>query len=180
MAQIRCPSVVCQWSPCGRYLLTAITAPRLRVDNGLKIFSYYGEQVAAQSFPVLYDAAWQPAAPGTHPDRPQSPERLKASAASSSSAPAAGGASGAKGAAAGPAAAPAAKGASSYVPPHLRKAGGAAANIPGFSLAYDKEDAGPRKISVAGQNSKTQQQSRSAIPGLEFDEPKKKKGGAKK
>lgn len=39
MGQVRMPSVNAEWSPCGRYLLTAITAPRLRVDNGLRIFS---------------------------------------------------------------------------------------------------------------------------------------------
>ena len=27
---------VCEWSPCGRYILTATTSPRLRVDNGCK------------------------------------------------------------------------------------------------------------------------------------------------
>jgi hypothetical protein len=30
-------TVSAQWSPCGRYFLTATTSPRLRVDNGLKV-----------------------------------------------------------------------------------------------------------------------------------------------
>lgn len=37
-------SVTAAWSPCGRYLLTATTAPRLRVDNNVRIFNYVGEQ----------------------------------------------------------------------------------------------------------------------------------------
>lgn len=31
------------WSPCGRHLMTATTAPRLRVDNNVRIFTYTGE-----------------------------------------------------------------------------------------------------------------------------------------
>src|SRR5690349_13441661 len=31
---------VCEWSPDGRYIMTATTSPRLRVDNGVKI--WYG------------------------------------------------------------------------------------------------------------------------------------------
>lgn len=33
---IRSPSVSLEWSPCGKHILTAITAPRLRVDNRFK------------------------------------------------------------------------------------------------------------------------------------------------
>lgn len=36
-------SVTAEWSPCGRYLLTATTAPRLRVDNNVRVFNYVGE-----------------------------------------------------------------------------------------------------------------------------------------
>jgi hypothetical protein len=42
MGAIRSPAVDATWSPDGRHLLTAITAPRLRVDNGIKLFTYYG------------------------------------------------------------------------------------------------------------------------------------------
>ncbi|OBZ80975.1 Eukaryotic translation initiation factor 2A, partial [Choanephora cucurbitarum] len=30
----------CEWSPCGRYLLTATLTPRLRVDNGFKLWHH--------------------------------------------------------------------------------------------------------------------------------------------
>lgn len=43
MGAVRCPSVTAEWSPDGRSLLTATTAPRLRVDNALRVFTYYGE-----------------------------------------------------------------------------------------------------------------------------------------
>jgi translation initiation factor 2A len=36
-------SVTAAWSPCGRYFLTATTAPRLRVDNNVRVFNYVGE-----------------------------------------------------------------------------------------------------------------------------------------
>ncbi len=46
MGEVRSPSVSAEWSPCGRHLLTAVTAPRLRVDNAFKIFSYCGQLVS--------------------------------------------------------------------------------------------------------------------------------------
>ncbi|KAH7340102.1 translation initiation factor eIF-2A [Rhizoctonia solani] len=46
----------CQWSPCGRFLLTATLSPRLRVDNGVKIWHY-----------ELYQVSWQPLPAGTAP-----------------------------------------------------------------------------------------------------------------
>ncbi len=48
MAKTRCEAVDCAWSPCGRYLMTATTAPRLRVDNGIKVFTYYGGSLATR------------------------------------------------------------------------------------------------------------------------------------
>lgn len=45
ISAVRNPAVSCQWSPDGRHLLTATTAPRLRVDNNFKVLTYYGKQV---------------------------------------------------------------------------------------------------------------------------------------
>lgn len=45
MGATRNPSVKAAWSPCGRYLMTATTAPRLRVDNNVRVFDYVGESV---------------------------------------------------------------------------------------------------------------------------------------
>ena len=53
MGAIRSPAVDAHWSPDGRYLLTATTAPRLRVDNNYKLFTYYGKQVGATARWIL-------------------------------------------------------------------------------------------------------------------------------
>jgi uncharacterized protein with WD repeat len=45
MGAVRCPAVTAEWSPSGRHLLTATTAPRMRVDNVFKVFTYYGKEV---------------------------------------------------------------------------------------------------------------------------------------
>lgn len=52
----------CAWSPDGRFLLTATLSPRLRVDNGLRIWHCTGTLVHAQSTDELYDARWRPTA----------------------------------------------------------------------------------------------------------------------
>jgi hypothetical protein len=45
-------TVSLQWSPCGRHVLLATTAPRLRVDNGFKVLSYNGDVEFQQSVEV--------------------------------------------------------------------------------------------------------------------------------
>ena len=42
LAATRSEAVSASWSPCGRYILTSTTAPRLRVDNNVRVFTYYG------------------------------------------------------------------------------------------------------------------------------------------
>ena len=48
MGATRCPAVSAEWSPDGRSLLVATTAPRLRVDNSFKVIAYHGEQVCGR------------------------------------------------------------------------------------------------------------------------------------
>ena len=101
-------------------------------------------QLSVQAFPTLFEAAWVPALPGTHTDRPQSPERLAASTSS-----------GGPGASAAAAPAPRAAG---YVPPHQRGPGGGIAGMPAiavgggprpqFSLAFDANDR-PGKVAAS-------------------------------
>jgi translation initiation factor 2A len=52
----------CEWSPDGRVLLTATLSPRLRVDNGIKIWHCSGPLVHIQSIDELYQTSWRPAA----------------------------------------------------------------------------------------------------------------------
>jgi len=55
----------CEWSPCGRFLLTATLSPRLRVDNGVKIWHCTGSLIHVQLEEELYQASWRPIPPGT-------------------------------------------------------------------------------------------------------------------
>ncbi|GAA5855063.1 hypothetical protein JCM8547_002366 [Rhodosporidiobolus lusitaniae] len=56
-------TVHCEWSADGRYLLCATLSPRLRVDNGIKIFHFTGALVHAEAIEELYQASWRPANP---------------------------------------------------------------------------------------------------------------------
>ena len=72
---------ICEWSPCGRFLMTATLSPRLRVDNGIKVWYASGTlqyvhmqeelyQVGWRPSPALADAPWSfpiPAPPAPHP-----------------------------------------------------------------------------------------------------------------
>jgi translation initiation factor 2A len=50
----------CEWSPDGRFLLTATLSPRLRVDNGIKIWHCSGPLMHLQVIEELYQASWRP------------------------------------------------------------------------------------------------------------------------
>nr|KYP49814.1 Eukaryotic translation initiation factor 2A [Cajanus cajan] len=56
-------SVTSEWSPDGCYFMTATTAPRLQVDNGIKIFVYNGSLYFKKMFDKLYQADWKPESP---------------------------------------------------------------------------------------------------------------------
>jgi len=53
-------STYCDWSPDGRYILTSTLSPRLRVDNGLKLWHYSGTLVYESKINELYQTAWKP------------------------------------------------------------------------------------------------------------------------
>lgn len=61
---------VCEWSPCGRYILTATLSPRLRVDNCVKVFWCGGQLLHVQPENELYQASWRPRLPGSSPAFP--------------------------------------------------------------------------------------------------------------
>ncbi|XP_020269612.1 eukaryotic translation initiation factor 2A isoform X2 [Asparagus officinalis] len=56
-------SVTSEWSPDGCYFMTATTAPRLQIDNGIKIFRYDGALYFKKMFSKLFQADWKPEAP---------------------------------------------------------------------------------------------------------------------
>lgn len=57
----------CDWSPDGRHILTAITSPRLRVDNGIRIYHISGGLMYYEPMTELYHVTWRPQSPVTHP-----------------------------------------------------------------------------------------------------------------
>lgn len=54
---------VCQWSPDSRYIMTATTSPRLRVDNGVKLWHVSGDIMYNEDMVELYNVMWRPVAP---------------------------------------------------------------------------------------------------------------------
>ncbi|POR34911.1 Eukaryotic translation initiation factor 2A [Tolypocladium paradoxum] len=54
---------VCEWSPDSRYLMTATTSPRLRVDNGVKLWHVGGGIMYNEDMIELYNVMWRPATP---------------------------------------------------------------------------------------------------------------------
>ncbi|XP_026421073.1 eukaryotic translation initiation factor 2A-like [Papaver somniferum] len=69
-------SVSSEWSPDGRYFMTATTAPRLQVDNGIKIFHPNGSLLFKKMFAKLYQADWKPEAPEKFGDVPELAEAI--------------------------------------------------------------------------------------------------------
>ncbi|KAI8379014.1 eukaryotic translation initiation factor eIF2A-domain-containing protein [Blakeslea trispora] len=63
----------CEWSPCGRYLLTATLTPRLRVDNGFKMWHHTGTLVYEESVDELYQISFRPEPASRYPMRNSSP-----------------------------------------------------------------------------------------------------------
>ena len=51
---------VCEWSPDGQHILTATTSPRLRVDNGVRIWHVGGQLVYNDELQELYHVLWRP------------------------------------------------------------------------------------------------------------------------
>ncbi|KAJ5548696.1 hypothetical protein N7513_005930 [Penicillium frequentans] len=51
---------VCSWSPDGQFILTATTSPRLRVDNGVRLWHVSGGLMYNEDMTELYDIDWRP------------------------------------------------------------------------------------------------------------------------
>jgi len=50
----------CEWSADGKFILTATLSPRLRVDNGIRVWYLLGQLVHIQDCEELYQASWRP------------------------------------------------------------------------------------------------------------------------
>lgn len=53
-------SSVLEWSPCGEYILSATLSPRLRVENGVRIWHCTGNLIHVDMIDELYQAGWRP------------------------------------------------------------------------------------------------------------------------
>ncbi len=58
---------VCSWSPDSRYIMTATTSPRLRVDNGIKLWHVGGGIMYNEDMVELYNVIWRPVPLGSLP-----------------------------------------------------------------------------------------------------------------
>ena len=58
---------VCEWSPDGKYVLTATTSPRLRVDNGVRIWHIGGGLMYNEDMQELYHVTWRPQSAAMYP-----------------------------------------------------------------------------------------------------------------
>lgn len=58
---------VCSWSPDGQYILTATTSPRLRVDNGVRIWHVSSGLMYNEDMTELYEVTWRPQSTTQHP-----------------------------------------------------------------------------------------------------------------
>lgn len=120
-----------EWCPDGRHMMSAILSPRLRVDNGFRVFHYNGHVTCQGAFKELYQVTWRP---GRYPARPvspvlgQRPEPVvvvtgsEAAAVASSSSP--------QGSAAAAATVTPIAKKGAYVPPHLRNQAAAVSTGP--------------------------------------------------
>jgi translation initiation factor 2A len=60
-------STYCEWSPDGQHILTATTSPRLRVDNGIRIYHVSGGLMYNEDMAELYHVVWRPQPTSMYP-----------------------------------------------------------------------------------------------------------------
>lgn len=62
-----------EWTPDSRNFITSSLFPRRRIDEGFKVWTYYGDLVYGQMIEKLTQVAIRPALEGVYPNRPMSP-----------------------------------------------------------------------------------------------------------
>eukprot|EP01134_Creolimax_fragrantissima_P001319 CFRG1319T1 len=58
-----------EWCPDNEHFITATLSPRLREDNGFKIWHYNGTQVSHVSYKELYEVSWKPQPKATYEEK---------------------------------------------------------------------------------------------------------------
>ncbi|XP_031264148.1 eukaryotic translation initiation factor 2A isoform X2 [Pistacia vera] len=125
-------SVTSEWSPDGCYFMTATTAPRLQVDNGIKIFHYDGSLYFKKKFEKLFQAEWKPESPDRFGDIAELIKSISTLKVDESKQKGPGSASKKPASANPPAAKPAA-----YRPPHAKQAAAIQAELFGESPSQE-------------------------------------------
>lgn len=64
---------VCEWSPDSKYILTATTSPRLRVDNGVRLWHVGGGIMYNEDMVELYHVTYRPQPTASFPGDPLHP-----------------------------------------------------------------------------------------------------------
>eukprot|EP01127_Copromyxa_protea_P009110 TRINITY_DN2120_c0_g1_i1.p1 TRINITY_DN2120_c0_g1~~TRINITY_DN2120_c0_g1_i1.p1 ORF type:complete len:556 (-),score=141.74 TRINITY_DN2120_c0_g1_i1:40-1464(-) len=59
-----------QWCPDSFHFLACVVSPRMKMDNAIKIYNYYGEKVYEEPVEELYQVEWKPYLRGTYPQKP--------------------------------------------------------------------------------------------------------------
>jgi len=139
-----------EWASDSRHLITAILTPRLKVDNGFKIWNYDGTLLYEQKVNELYVATWLPSSPELYPDRAPSPRvysQLKIDTPDAQQKPA------------------------KYIPPHVKQGLGGAMSI-------NRDDAGPTKYKKPHGTAAPQQ--RDVPPGYDLEDTKSVKKNQKR
>lgn len=110
----------CEWSPCGRYIMTATLTPRLRVDNGFKMWHHSGSLIYEESVDELFQVGWRPEPASAYPamrglSPPPKPIKISAGKTPAAASP---------------------KPAGAYRPPHLRGNNAPAATLSQVCIGY--------------------------------------------
>lgn len=66
-----------EWCPDSKHIMACVVSPRMKMDNGIKIFNYHGELVHEEKVPELYQVHWRPFLKGTFPQKEvEAPKKL--------------------------------------------------------------------------------------------------------
>jgi len=57
------------WCPDSYHFMASVVSPRMKMDNGIKIFNYLGEKLYEESLDELYQVEWRPYPRGTYPQK---------------------------------------------------------------------------------------------------------------
>jgi len=58
-----------EWCPDSKHFMACVVSPRMKMDNGIKVFTYNGELVHEEKIPELYQVNWRPFLKGSFPQK---------------------------------------------------------------------------------------------------------------